>query len=900
MVASPGYSQAEIIIASMSTGLDANGLQQLSNLYNKGDLTPTEYGQLLGTILKGDSKYKDAFNTLIAGLTNKDTVVRGNNTASAMTKYRALVGTALDTIKATGTVSGEVTDVANTMLELSDSKITRDLLAGSVDPEGLLKEAARAASKLTSDPTANKIAAAIPGGIDVVKKLYAGNYLEAGRTLDTMILSNLDPNSKAASYIELAINAKNTTITTVQDIDKLVKSIESGKADAAGTVVAVVQIAQRIINQVCELAISFGGDKATAREAMTWTNIATGCVTSIATGATAGAGAASYVGIAVGALSCALSIVAEATKTVPTDAEILSKDPLAYFKPSKMQLQFISADADRLAMVLRYHYNITTYMSLAKRVATFEKWMDPLQNYPRAADTEKPIPAYTMLHVLHALCTRTPTMSVDKPIIQRLDNRCAYGNHHEGKNPSDHDNPDEFMRGGDIPADAIMCYATYLRSKLKEKAVAAGKSTAIISRALELYNFDEFGSTMSKYYDSNSEDTELQSAAPVIFADELLQFFMALTIMERTQGVEALDAFNPGKTPLPVRLHLVGTGHRNYILDENNADNVDMQKDIYSDTCWTNLERGSYDSNHCKDISVDLAKASPSLDAIREVAFIRLLSAFSYMHLSAVRNNAGIDATSDALLMANVDKGTVTTGYNFDPIGSLPFSATDPLAPYTTPVNPRMRIVSGALYAPTWQTMWKEMAGRAVAYKAIKDLVLRDIRAQRAANKTVQLASIYNIDRTTITGMQNYTTNKEILKRIVENATTLNAYTATCKADTITINNKVYYGQPGAIVDANMKLIKFTCCPSLYYDQNKALCTSLAIGARCQPECIDLSSYLGSAGITDTSKLRLISWEEYQKYILQGKYETGGTKKVVVGGLLLAGVLVSGILLARL
>ncbi len=858
------------LVASLSTGINPKDLQKLAAIYKSGalGLDPMDYQKILGKVFSGNGVYAKAFGNIAKGIAQgvPDLESKGIEDYQKLLEKYITPSNMRALAKKTG-VPSEAVELAGL---LGNSGYIKQTLAGVQNPETAVVLASRVGAKLSKDPTIQRLLGNAGGSIkksqSIIASMAAGHYMEAWKSLDTLVLSNLDPNQKAAKDFAVTSGFARVAVTGVGDIAKAIQTSKPTLSDACGTTVACVQSAQRIINSACQLASQFGGDQSTINDVVQWTNIAAGCVTSIASGAAAG-GPAGMAGAAVGAAMCALDVITAITDK-PDYAKESGKQPRAIFVPHKKQMKVIATDADRLAQILRYHFNIKSYKEVYDRLIKFDPWMNTLSishaKYPRSEGSGKSnLPGLTMLHILVALDIRasermtgeniasSPEVehSAARGLAKFITDTCASGKSKKGTNPTDHDNPMNLAYlQGDISAHMIQCAASVVKSYFKSEARGSSATHHTLIDPISVSKFAGF---------------EFRQC--ILYANSLIELFMAMTLYDLKHNHDDIKVFLTGNLGigqgLPVRLFTVGTAHRNYVLDEDfNEDNPDLaSSDRSSEFCWTNFHRGPVGTGQCQYLEKYLIKdpknptrLQPDYFAVREMAFIRLLSAFSYLQYYYVRAPGGSTETRKISKVAVSSTRSVFT--RPDPIADLAIKETDPLAPFATPVNPRYRIENGKIKDPTYSDLFREIEARRAVDYAVKKAVMAAIAEDRKKHTCVRLADSLKIDRSIVgsmiqlagpSGAFKHLTHIDCVtdpttgqQKCISAITTLARVAKACEAASVTYQGKKYPGVVGVATDGSVQ-----CCPSLYLAQNRALCGKNKMP--CHAGCTDIYKYIG-------------------------------------------------------
>lgn len=860
------------IITQLSTGLDVNELQKLANLLRKHELTDLDYNKVLGYVFSGSTKFGPAWQKIVTGLAKSNTGVETQGLAlyDAAIKQYLTADNALSVAKQLGLSDG----ISTTLKDLYESPLIKNALKGSQDPEKALLFAARAAEQISSDPTVKAIAKSVPGGIASIKKIAAGQYLDGWKSLDTLVLSNLDPSGKAANIFANSSSLAKDLLVGGTDLKWAIDAYKSDTADASGIILTGADTAQRVINSAAALAVRLGADKPTAEDVVRWTSVGTGCIVALGAGAAVGG-----VGAIAGAVTCGVAVVSAALelafKEGPDTSKIINEAPLAVFSPTKEQMNVIALDAQRLLLLLRYVYGQTSYKDMTTRVSYTQGglWLDPVYNYNKNPQIT---PGFTMVNVLGALAfntgglvegevpTRTTVGKLDDGtfLVWPGPNWGFYGLGSSGcmpptgkdsqnttLNPSDEGRAEKlYIMSGDVSATMVECLANEIREDLKKQNITITKHTEYVSWA------DTLGPAATN--------------APVLRADELLQFFKAVVTYDlyynADNGIKPflLGGGDIDYNKLPIRIRTVGTNQRLSFLNDNFNTN-----DAYSPYCWTNMQRGNYGKGQCHMLDIDLkARQEP---AIREMAFIRLLSAFSYIHALSYKKGSytstSIDKIDNASSGVSIDqlKGK-------DVLRDLNINVKDSFAPYAIPVSPRPRIINNVEVRQNFVMLFRELQTRKTTTELIKTKTTQLLLKTRAANTAHKIATAVGVDHTVLGNLVQAQGVHGAIKGLLGQVTTIATYVKSCETAG---------GTPGFMRGGSA-----LCCPSLYYDENVIKCGA-GNTAKCHADCLNLSKYNygvppvvrldvnkkpSFSASTSTAKLReqFISWKDYQQYLL--------------------------------
>lgn len=197
--------------------------------------------------------------------------------------------------------------------------------------------------------------AAMFSGDDFQKKAYQFFYSQARTGLELA-----DQYLSAYPQAVAIGGALRTTEEVYVEGQNIFQRYEKTGIDAAG-VGDVMNLMKKAVGTARSLAVSFGVQEGTtADEILDWTGVAVGCGAAIATGAAAGG-----FGAIGGAITCAVSVLAKVFGKATKPPAVPPKElTAAVFVPFDTQRGLISADAMRLASILRYHYGYGDWNSL--------------------------------------------------------------------------------------------------------------------------------------------------------------------------------------------------------------------------------------------------------------------------------------------------------------------------------------------------------------------------------------------------------------------------------------------------------------------------------------------------------------------------------------------------------
>jgi len=625
-------------------------------------------------------------------------------------------------------------------------------------------------------------------------------------------------------------------------------------------------------------------------EVVAWASTATGCVTGIAAGAAVGGfGAiAGAVGCAVAVLTKVLSEVLASVPDARQDNPMAFFTPYQSESNLHNQLPAVAADTVRLGNILRQHYNVPSYKALYDRLVhadNYEYWYvsDEEDNLPgnvagrypsketlknnTQVQGSKPPAGYTMFHALTVLSTdpAIDTPSGPKKTGVRIKNLLfalsrpggpRYGN--EDKIGAIEDTLGKiYTQYYDINVKAVEALAALGRDPKRKAAFLAtgcAKGKACVGGRLPGVQGapDKRAQTHGAFVILNENDKTGYSVALDAFVkmDEILNFFAAMTMFETERSWKAARAKNNIKNGVPqpypdwwpylsnqgrpIRFYAVGGNHRGEPSWEGETER-------YHKYCWTNLEACEIGRSESTKVgrTGDLTKncntnfrsqllTNQDFCVAKELAFVKILSAFSYMHLLYVS-----DAKSplDEKILSKYTQDVIADADKRFRTGQ------DPLLALSQTVDPRI-----AKGAPATVTQATDFYGsyddsalriRHMLYKlrgqdAFVSKIQRTARVQaqidHRAETVIKLAKPLKLKPTTVAAILN---GKVSISNIASQVMTLDQMESRCKA--------------AGGVPAASRLWQPLCCPSLYYDQNVAKCKDM--GGKCHTGCLDKKNY---------------------------------------------------------
>jgi len=533
------------------------------------------------------------------------------------------------------------------------------------DPQAVSKAAQSYAAKLPQ---------VADQALDTVKKqTYAYMYTQAYALLDRVAK---DPTIQ--KWVGQANNVYADVLKTQNFIDQLQTK---GKLDASG-VADGVQLAAAYTRTIVGFADALGGlSPQTKKDISDYVAITTGCVTGIA----AGAATPMAMGSLVAAIGCALSFIIKVISGKPDwqPVELSCSEPRALYWAAAPQQIAIQTDAARLAAVLYHHYGYRSVDELISRLDNLKCWNSDAANstiwqpndenspvlkpswistaggYPPAPKIlgealnfdflqNRRVPAVSGKSLLQMLADpRTPDNEVDWNLTDSLTsiawiNSVQTGEREPGDVSSLPGNPYPSWLNGPYQSELLGACNLAVRYLIYEDVnVAAISLGAAIGRGMVRLT----GSTLVKAPNNSVARTSNARLpeyyyfdfAPFVRAEELLHYFMAITIRERqtaqSAGMKSWDAYGLESIPMPVRF----VGARGSGGDATSNPN----EPGYNSNCWTGLYHGgdfrcqsAYSSSGTTLyalISRGDLNDPLTYSAIKEFAWLRLVSSFTQM-----------------------------------------------------------------------------------------------------------------------------------------------------------------------------------------------------------------------------------------------------------------------------
>lgn len=527
---------------------------------------------------------------------------------------------------------------------------------------------------------------------DLQRKAYAHAFASA--KLGMNILQN---NAKASKALSMANNFYATGLKIGQMADK------GFSADASG-IIGISTIANGAVATITdffELVGAPGVGRAVA-EVGGWAQVGLGC----AAGFAAGGGGASAVTAAVGCSFSFISKLMSMFKGAPPQAQMRADQERARLFPfDNTVAQAMVIDAARVAAVLKGFYGVQSYDGIANRLKLeFDGTSGKLMardsttylwgTYPREAaegQRQKAVPAFDLKQLMYVLSPGTNIISwrgcdtrTDPAACNawhNLNNAFAFVSMlamHKMQGirylPGGRDVFARTNWDSDISVDVIELGAKIAREQIGKK-----QAPVITTDILCLTFGNEAYFRCDNKYDKPRVTIDM---SPFLIADELIEYFAAVTIRELAENVQITDKGETvpmlsayARHGLPVRWRVVGG------LGNTKGD---PKQNLFNDSMMSNFPDDWRKSMKRSDISEIITKAiSGDARALKQLGLLRLISAMSYLHMqyrfSSHRNIQRIENTLNDM----VDKLEAN-------------SAGATFAEVENPVNPRQAVNMGA------------------------------------------------------------------------------------------------------------------------------------------------------------------------------------------------------------
>jgi hypothetical protein len=599
-------------------------------------------------------------------------------------------------------------------------------------------------------------------------------------------------------------------------------------------------IVSRVSTSFRNVAHGLGGGAAAnvLGEVAEWSGVAAGCGSSIIAGS-----AAPGWGTAAGAMACIGMVFGKLFgyfgKSQPPPVPSAGT-PMALFTPAKEQLGTIAGDAERLAALLRYFYGVPSYESIFGRITKFNTPMD-YENYPPAPPPSEAAqnspPGYDPITVLYALRikNRAPycgkLIGTDKlePTARRCaSNRLRYLFHLGLKDKLfDYQSPQGVARKtsgkhnvafrwdlpiwyGDINQYYIKKLADMARGRgnmIYDDAVAKEKEVAYYSKGSPNY----LSSIQKASGNFSNVWAELE---PVLYFDELLNFFSAVTLYDIDKNRGIIEDYLNYR--LPIALWSVSKE----FLSQEKKDIRTRSQQRYRPLCWTASSR--CDLPACRAELLGPKILSKDMCAIREFAMIRLLAAFSYLQMTYMW-------------------GRGDSFEKIDMIKELP-DIRNPGGELEVPVSPKSQLVRRRIVFETevWDTpsitkIYNEIKLKNSEYERIREMAIKQAEADQQGYKSVAL------DQETLRTLRlppSVIADPRLLMVDPSMIKVAGEFERQCEAGSFVKNGVTYKGIVGVTRHG-----KNICCPSLSQKDNATICAGLPVGRRCQQDCLNPGNY---------------------------------------------------------
>ena len=781
----------------------------------------------LGYSFNGDPRFKGAWEKLVAGLTKGDSVL----IAAAKQQYRSLLNKH---------VASELPPW------LKKSPAMQDLLAGAQDPTALVKRL----SKLSNDVLSGKFGDKLNS--EVAMLAYAQTYASVRQTLNTQLLPLLSDNPSLKAVYTKVLTGTDVLADVTTDIQSLVNKYSKAGAeiDAAG-IADITRMTGKFVSAVANFAALIDGSNSARKTADTiqaWAGVAVGCASAIAAGATVAG-----VGAIAGAAGCAIAVFTTAmTQVFSGKADPREKQSMAVFVPTSAkddqnnQVLAVARDAYRLAAVLKQYYGFTSYAQIYERVTDIDVlnpnvggWLGaplncgncPPDRFPSSSDPNAITPGFTMVHALAALDDTTisyhgrriptsfvkPVLSADIALLRKK--------------------AEETIGAIEDPLSEL--YTVYY--DVNVRAVETGANLARSDLQMNGSLMDGGGQKRNTYSETYKAFLKV---------DELLNLFTAISLYERKQAATK-EVKYPGywayfaTKALPIRFYAVSHSHRG----EPSAGPG------YSKECWTGLEGCEHGRSTgigrtlagngytgCQELKKAVAQGD--VCATKELAYIRLLSAFSYMHLSYKRalDNKTLDQGGDLIKEADAATGA-------DPALVL-MRTVDPRSTKTASMYDWYYLVGGEerlvakqkkVITSGWTTkgpakLYAQIQARGAFFKDINKVARAQARLDNRAEMILRLTGPLDLP-------------SEVLRSVLAGKLPLPAlrgltYANSCRSEG---------GVPGAIETTTG--VQTICCPSLNATRSNAACIQMQQSGKGKCSSYCTSPYIEKA----------VDWQTYLK-----------------------------------
>jgi hypothetical protein len=456
---------------------------------------------------------------------------------------------------------------------------------------------------------------------DLNRKAFKWAYNETMSNLDKLAANPTIRRINQAA--DAAIDFGASALQTYQNYKN-----RSYTADANGVIAASMDV-NAVISSIAKFSQSIGLSPEIAHGIAQWSSVATGCAAGIAAQPI------------FGAVACAFTTLTAAFSLIFAEDEIKSPlyNPRSIFTPNPESQPRIAEDMVSLCQVLTRHYGVVRYTDLTKKLvsniyattgATDDfYWLttnyparppiDPVTNQFAMTQVQEPVPAHNLRSILQIMSSpiKYGHAAAEKNIKDCLAFLAAY---RSGFEPAGRGLYRRYDWDNDINVDAIETGAWIGRS-----AIATTKkpmTNAIIMPGGNVQGHPTVG------IPTRWDDMKALDWSPFIAVDELINYFTAITIEElRRRELDSVQNFNIGSYN-PVRLMTV--------RDRNRSGEIEVGEPGFSDRCFTNLNRHP---DTCQSFPYEIGQPAPSYNVIKQVGAMRLMAAFSYLHIHHMWSN---------------------------------------------------------------------------------------------------------------------------------------------------------------------------------------------------------------------------------------------------------------------
>jgi hypothetical protein len=510
----------------------------------------------------------------------------------------------------------------------------------------------RAASKVSTDKNSQKYKTAVAAGNlardQLTKYLDILAQTKTGKTIRAM-------GGTAMSVAEFVEKAKDGTY----------QCTPSGVVDATAG-------AMRILGGVFDTIRQAGVNSKTLDEVTGW----------IAVGATCTAGA---VGGPPGWIACGLSVLGKVLTILLGDKGSTVydwKSPRSVFQLGDAgQGAMISNDVVQLARVLRWYYT-TNYDDMYQRLGNggieeFQVYVVSSGRYPQkprmgtdgAIASNSPVPAHTMRSLLQMLSFGYTAEGARDNVRNCLALLAGY---RSGKEPPGRGLYARYEADQEINATTIANGAFFGRCAVATYGHALVDGRVNTGGDLDLSGYHSAKGIVAANQQVAAVQLPALDFTPFIVVDELINFFGAISYVEQRLGRNPALVYRFGEWS-PVR-------HLTVCMDDRQGGDNDgppaCARLDEAAKCWTNLRRAPTDDLDSSCPNVAAAVGWLNEYALREFGAVRLLAAFSQMHMGrnwqtvpgSMDPLAEVDVVGDPTVIAPVDPRQIIPEGSFIPV----------------------------------------------------------------------------------------------------------------------------------------------------------------------------------------------------------------------------------------